>query len=587
MSEYDATNPGGNVPSGGSPDPLGVIGWVIAGKYKIISHLGGGGFGEVYEGHNVNLPEQRLVIKFFKRVQAREKFAKEAKILCMLDHPNISRVIDYLPDEGAVVVAFIDGKDGAKILQESGPLAPHLLIKVARALTEAIAYAHEKKIAHRDIKPGNILIDKNQHIYLIDFGIAKEIGSEGTKTGYSALTPMFAAPERQQGDKHYDPFISDIYEMGITLFNFATNDLPYRNPVNPNYAEWGGSAAAKLTPQLRRILMKATNPDPAKRYRSAADMAVEFQNIEEIRGRKGATPKKRFWLVPAVVVLAAAVLFLTRGQITGLLGGGTSSKSEPKPPISEPAKKPETTPAKPAPKETPVEKRPPETVSKPAVASQTPVKEPPKTVPATVPLSTPSTTPATTSATPPTQPPIQEIQFSVNVMPAGDMALLIDGSKRQPGKPAALKPGAHDLVLIHPDYPVYRSRINIMADQSAIDIDLNKEFASAPKINLQVALAPPTEAYLLELTMNSGKKTFTRFPVLDYRKIAGEWEIAAAIVPAAASASRTARVDSCVAYPYGGGPRSAIKGGRGIIKLEALPGGDVSSVPLVIYWKEK
>ena len=145
-------------------DPLGVIGWVIGGKYKIRSYIGGGGFGEVYSGYNVNLVEQKLVVKFFKKVQARDKFDKEAKVLCLLDHPNICRVIDYLPEEGALVVAFIDGRDGKEILKESGALSSDMLLRGARTMTSALAYAHSKKIAHRDIKPDNIIIDKNDHI---------------------------------------------------------------------------------------------------------------------------------------------------------------------------------------------------------------------------------------------------------------------------------------------------------------------------------------------------------------------------------------------------------------------------------------
>jgi len=235
------------------------------------SYIGGGGFGEVYEGYNKNLPEQKLVFKFFKRVQSRDKFAKEAKILCMLDHPNISRVIDYLPDEGAVVVSFIDGKDGSSILKSTGALDEARFLKVARAMTDAIAFAHDKRIAHRDIKPGNIMFDKSGHVYLIDFGIAKEMGGDATKTAYVALTPLFAAPERQAGDQDYNPFLSDIYEMGVTLFNFATNDLPYRNPANPNIREWGGMASEKLSPEVRRILMKATHPNPKERYGGPAD----------------------------------------------------------------------------------------------------------------------------------------------------------------------------------------------------------------------------------------------------------------------------------------------------------------------------
>ncbi|MCP4706656.1 MAG: serine/threonine protein kinase, partial [candidate division Zixibacteria bacterium] len=206
MSDENKTTGWEDNPDENQPlDPLGVIGWVIGSKYKVRSYIGGGGFGEVYSGYNVNLVEQNLVIKFFKKVQERDKFDKEAKILCLLDHPNICRVIDYLPEEGALVVAFIDGHDGKEILRESGPLPSNLLLKVGRTMTSALAYAHNKKIAHRDIKPDNILIDKNENVYLIDFGIAKVMREDATKTAYQALTPMFAAPERQGGDSNYNP----------------------------------------------------------------------------------------------------------------------------------------------------------------------------------------------------------------------------------------------------------------------------------------------------------------------------------------------------------------------------------------------
>ncbi|NMC43455.1 MAG: serine/threonine protein kinase, partial [candidate division Zixibacteria bacterium] len=345
------------------PDPLGILGWVIGGKYKVGAYVGGGGFGEVYSGFNVNLPEQRLIIKFFKRVQAREKFNKEAKILCLLDHPNICRVIDFLPDEGAVVVAFIDGRDGAKILKESGPLSPDLFMKVALALTEAMAYAHEKKIAHRDIKPGNLIIDKNEHVYLIDFGIAKEIGGDATKTGYQTLTPMFAAPERQAGDRDYNPFISDVYETGITLFNFITGSLPYRNPVNPNFAEWGGTATEKLSPELRRILMKATHPDPRKRFQTMAEMAKEFKNLPQVYGGRG-KKSSILYILAAVVVVAAAVV---GWQLLKGPAGTAQTPSKPAPAIPVEVQKPETIKPKP----------PADTViPKPAA---TPATVPPKT----------------------------------------------------------------------------------------------------------------------------------------------------------------------------------------------------------------
>jgi serine/threonine protein kinase len=314
--DNNATTPSGSPLDNQPRDPLGILDWVIGGKYKIRAYIGGGGFGEVYEGYNVNLPEQKLVIKFFKRVQSRDKFAKEAKILCLLDHPNISRIIDFLPEEGAVVVAYIHGRDGGVILKESGPLKEELFLRVARAMTGAIAYAHEKKIAHRDIKPSNILIDRNDNVFLIDFGIAKEMGTDATKTAYQALTPMFAAPERQTGEKDYNPFLSDIYETGITLFNFATNDMPYRNPVSPNVDEWGGKASRILSPQLRRILKKATHPNPKKRYQTAQELADELKHLEQAFHHPRAFPVGL--AAAAVVIILAVAVYFNRDSVKNL-----------------------------------------------------------------------------------------------------------------------------------------------------------------------------------------------------------------------------------------------------------------------------
>lgn len=596
MTLDDNTGQFDSSPDSRDPDPLGIIGWVIGGKYKITKHIGGGGFGEVYEGYNENLPEQRLVIKFFKRVQAREKFAKEAKILCMLDHPNISRVVDYLPDEGAVVVAFIDGKDGSKILHETGALSEELFLKVSRSLSDAIAYAHEKKIAHRDIKPGNLLIDKNKNVYLIDFGIAKEIGSEGTKTGYSALTPMFAAPERQQGDKRYDPFISDIYEMGVTLFNFATNDLPYRNPINPNIAEWGGTSAERLSPQLRRILMKATHPDPTKRFQSAAEMAAEFRTLDRAYGGKTVRAAKKSLLIPiATVIVVAIIAVFAWGPISSMLSSSESDNATTQQPVVEEEK------PKPAATTPPVT-----TTSKSPDVATSPVKiEPEKTEPKIIPETSPVVQKKPTIAEPerpltstidtaqqaaviPSAPPPQvETQFVVRVSPSQNATLLIDGARKEAGTSVMVKPGSHDLMIVQRDYPIYRSRVSVEGTQKEMVVDLSREFASAAPVEMQIALIPPSEAYNLELTLNGYRKTYTRLPILDLKRLPGEWEIGVNLVPAGQAGTRSARIDSCVAFPWGDGPRAVLRGGRGTIRLGSTVREKLSTIPLAIFWKEK
>jgi serine/threonine protein kinase len=593
MPEEFDTHPLGSPEMTPPPDPLGIIGWVISGKYKIQAYVGGGGFGEVYSGCNVNLAEQRLIIKFFKRVQAREKFAKEAKILCLLDHPNICRVIDFLPEDGAVVVAFIDGRDGAKVLKESGPLPPQLFLKVALALTDAMTYAHEKKIAHRDIKPGNLIIDQNEHVHLIDFGIAKEIGGDATKTGYQTLTPMFAAPERQAGDRDYNPFISDVYETGITLFNFITGSLPYRNPINPNYAEWGGTAAEKLSPDLRRILMKATHPDPRKRYQTMAELSQEFKNLPQVLGG-GRRRSSVVYVVAAAVVIAVAV-----AGWQYMKGSSEKAQTSQKPPQSTPVETQKSETAKPKP---PMESG--------AVKPQTTTSTlPPKTdtakLNAIVKPYPPATQPAGQQAKPETQtrtetkpaeqPLVQEVPpppatatGTITVVPGDNSVLSIDGASVSVGKGFSVKAGLHTVTVVHPDYPLYRYQTEFQPGYgNNLDISLAQVFSSGQKVELQIALSPPTETHMLELTFNARKKTMTKFPAFGIQQLAGEWNITARVVPVDRAAAIGIRVDSCVAYPYGDGPRAILKGDRGTIKLMGNAGETITTCPLVIYWSSK
>jgi serine/threonine protein kinase len=564
-------------------DPLGIKGWVIAGKYNIRTYLGGGGFGEVYEGFNTNLPEQRVVVKFFKRVQARDKFAKEAKILCLLDHPHICRVIDFLAEEGAIVVAFIDGKDGAQILKESGPLPEMLYLEVARSMTSAMAYAHEHSIAHRDIKPGNIMVDKNNHTYLIDFGIAKEIGGVATRTGYQALTPMFAAPERQQGDAAYNPFLSDIYEMGVTLFNFCTNTMPYRNPANPNVDEWGGIAAEGLSPQLIQILRKATHPDPAKRFKQARDMADALRDLTVVysKGRK----KRPLAVVAAVLVVAAAAYFgwqayQNRGGSATPPASVTASEQQPsQPSTASPTTPPGAVGTRPESKEQTPPQAPVKTEAKPKPAeAQTSTQVAEKTKETAVPSQTVETV---------TPPPPPKPQMRIEISPGKASAVYIDGRPQTPGGYFETAAGTHRVEVVHPEYPVLMKNVKTTGDSTVCDIDMTKESASTGTVDLRLALIPPSDEHVLELTLNGAEHRFTSFPVFDFVKPAGQWQAQVGVFALNRAESGRIVVDSCVTFPFGGGQRRVMRGDNGRIEFRTLPGETSSVVPFAIYWTQK
>ncbi|MCK5125881.1 MAG: serine/threonine protein kinase [candidate division Zixibacteria bacterium] len=573
-----------------SPDPLGIIGWVIGGKYKIESYISGGGFGEVYAGYNKNLTEQRVVVKFFKRVQSREKFDKEARILCQLDHPNINRVIDYLPDEGAAVVAFIDGHDGSALLKKHGALPEKLFLNVARSMTQAIAYAHSKKIAHRDLKPGNILVDKDDHVYLIDFGIAKEIGGDATKTAHTALTPMFAAPERQVGDVNYNPFLSDIYEMGVTLFNFATNSLPYRNPINPNFGEWGGQAAEHLYPEMRRILLKATHPNPEKRYQTTRAMADDLENVKQAFGGKKSFPVKSLSLVIIVVLLCLAgwqyqdelyikYLELTKSfQSASQPSQKTTEETKPPPLESDSLSQPKKQKGSAS---TTTEKKETIPVIKPSDKTKAPVEKPKEEK---KPKPKPEPKPPVEEKIDP--PPVPESEILINLAPANNGRLLVNNISWKPGTSRILPLGTYTITAIHPDYPIYTKRIKISKKNEEISIDLIQEYRQMNLIDIQLALSPPSSKHFLELGFNGRKQTISRFPALDLRQAEGEWLFTVQIKLLGTGTSLNAKVDSCVTFPYGGGPRSVVRGDSGTLRIGSKTAGEISSVPLVVFWSE-
>lgn len=594
---------------GGGPDPLGIIGWEVGGKYKIRAYLGGGGFGEVYEGYNKNLPEQKLVLKFFKRVQSRSKFAKEAKILCLLDHPNISKVIDFLPEEGALVVAHISGRDGGQVLKKSGQLSEDLFLKVARAISSSVAYAHEKKIAHRDLKPGNIMFDDNNRIYLIDFGIAKEIGGDATKTAHQALTPLFAAPERQTGETSYNPFLSDIYELGVTLFNLATDNLPYRNPANPNMAEWGGMASDKFSPELRRILMRATNPDPTKRYQTASELTKEFESLKQAYG--GEKKRRGYLLYIAVLAVLVAAGYFGRYKITEIWQNQFSGEEE----IIEPRASTEFS-------ETTSEETDQDaliatadtvmTESVTTIDSQTISFQPDNIIPEEKESKFPAekiippadtgelkaekttaavvkppelTTSEDTAVKPKPAPSMTKLIFEVS--PKGKVKVAIDGIDGSPDSSFNVKSGRHNVSIVHPDFPVYKKTANIAGKTKKLSYDLSEIFNAADSVSLQVGLIPPSNDLMIQLTLNGRGNTLSKFPAWDIKRLKGEWQIEAKIYDVGENPGKP-KIDSIVVNPYeSGSARGVIKGTRGTLALGYKHEEKIESLPMLIFWSKQ
>jgi hypothetical protein len=169
-----------------------------------------------------------------------------------------------------------------------------------------------------------------------------------------------------------------------------------------------------------------------------------------------------------------------------------------------------------------------------------------------------------------------ETQVTVRISPSQNALLLIDGARKEAATSFMIKPGSHDVMVIQRDYPVYRSRVSVEGTQKELVVDLSREFAAASPVDLQIALIPPSDAYVLELTLNGYRKSYTRLPILDLKRMPGEWEIGVNLVPAGQAGTRAAKIDSCVAFPWGYGPRAVLKSGRGTIRLGSTAGQKLS-----------
>ena len=214
-------------------------GHVLAGRYRLVSTLGSGGMGTVWLGQD-ELLDRRVAVKEFsppseiseeERGVLRERTLREARTAARLTHPNVVTIYDVVEDSGRpwIVMALISARSLRDIVQEDGPLTPQQAAKVALQVLAALTAAHALGIMHRDVKPGNVLIDEDGRAVLADFGIARADGSPTlTSTGMLVGSPSYIAPERARGERGGPE--SDLWSLGATLYAVVEGRPPYDRP---------------------------------------------------------------------------------------------------------------------------------------------------------------------------------------------------------------------------------------------------------------------------------------------------------------------------------------------------------------------
>ena len=302
------------------------------GNYNVVSKIGEGGMGSVFLGEHRKL-NRKVAIKSLHDVlinneEIKKRFQNEAEAMAKLQHENIVNLLDFEENEKGLflIMEYVDGIPLDELLKANS--IPHdQSLGIIRAILEGLKYAHKKDIVHRDIKPSNILIDgENMSPKILDFGIAKMLGSDHsmTKTGTQMGTVYFMSPEQVRGEKIDQR--SDIYSVGVTLFQLINGSNPYaaitteyevfNKIVNENLPLIQG----KNVPEgVSRIIAKATAKNASDRFQSCQEMidAIEKHTgggiIPNVQ-KKSLTP----WFISgSVVCVIASVLFLNWDSFFG------------------------------------------------------------------------------------------------------------------------------------------------------------------------------------------------------------------------------------------------------------------------------
>ena len=262
------------------------------GRYQVRSALGAGGFGAVYLGHDTQL-DRPVAIKVLhggsEVPQAKaEQFLQEARRLAQLSHAGIVAVHDVGLDGGQVYLVsdFLNGPDLGRWLGDNRPAWPEAA-RIAAAVADALAHAHARLIVHRDVKPANIILTPDRGPVLVDFGLGlDEAGAGGSELGVVSGSPAYMAPEQVAGAAHRIDGRTDIYSLGVVLYEMLCGRLPFRasntrellRQVQDDEPQPPRQLRAEIPPELEKACLKALAKRLQDRYSTAADFAADLRH---------------------------------------------------------------------------------------------------------------------------------------------------------------------------------------------------------------------------------------------------------------------------------------------------------------------
>jgi len=313
-------------------------GTVFARRFEIIEEIGKGGMGTVYKAYDRKIREV-VALKLLKPeiasdVEVVERFRNEIKLARQVAHRHVCRMYD-LDEEWLIIfisMEYVPGEDLKSFIRRSGHLNESKAVALARQIAEGLAEAHRKGVVHRDLKPQNIMIDREGNAKIMDFGIARSLHTRGgTGSGVIIGTPEYMAPEQADG-KDVD-HRADIYALGAILFEMVTGRLPFEGetplsivlkhrsepPVDPT------TLNAQISPALSEVILRCLEKSRDRRYQQVADLQEDLERIAQglpttqrsLTARKPVTTREitvkfslKKLLVPGLVATTAVVAAL-------------------------------------------------------------------------------------------------------------------------------------------------------------------------------------------------------------------------------------------------------------------------------------
>ncbi|MEN6429433.1 MAG: protein kinase, partial [Coriobacteriales bacterium] len=264
---------------------------VFGRRYRVTERIGSGGMADVYKAVDEVLGRTVAVKVLHPRYAAESnfiaRFRQEASAAANLSHPSIVNIYDWGQDNGTyyIVMEYVKGTDLKTLVEQNGPLDPMRAADYAAQVCSALAVAHGYDIIHRDIKPQNIVLTPDGTLKVMDFGIARAGNTTMTQTGSVLGTAQYISPEQAQG-RPLGP-ASDLYSLGVTLYELVTGRLPFdgdtpvavalkqvnEEPVPPRRIR------PSIPPSLEAVILRAMRKDPAERYASASEMRDDLKRV--------------------------------------------------------------------------------------------------------------------------------------------------------------------------------------------------------------------------------------------------------------------------------------------------------------------